>query len=333
MRRLVTAAKIFGVLLIVVVIGAVAFMFIAASGYEAKNTFADEPAPSVSVSRDPLVIARGRYLAHGPAHCSQCHGDYQRDRPQDNVDDIALSGGFEFAMGPIGTTWAANITPAGIGVRSDAHVARAIAAGVLHDGTLSVFMRYSGANLSSEDLTAVLSYLRSLPPVEKKVARGELTTMGKAMFSFFEMAPDRKPLPQHVAESDEPSVARGAYLAEHVSLCVACHTKYDPTTFEPNGPKAGGGVVEPSHGPDSDKEFAPPNLTSSSTGATGKLTEDQFIARIKHGRAFASSTMPWENFGRMTESDLRSVYRYLKSLPPIDNDMGPSYRDVGWQKE
>ena len=61
------------------------------------------------------------------------------------------------------------------------------------------------------------------------------------------------------------------------------------------------------------------------------MTEDQFLGRIKTGRSFISSIMPWENFSRMTESDLRSIYRYLKSLPPVDKDTGPSYRDVGWK--
>lgn len=41
--------------------------------------------------------------------------------------------------------------------------------------------------------------------------------------------------------------------------------------------------------------------------------------------------MRWENCSRLTEADVRSIYRYLKSLPPVDHDTGPSYRDVGWK--
>jgi Cytochrome c len=283
------------------------------------------------VSQDPAVIERGRALAHGAAHCSQCHGDYAREKPQDNVDNIALSGGFKFAMGPMGTMWSSNLTPDGIGKLTDAQLARAIATGVQHDGTLSIFMRYSAANLSAEDLGAVISYLRSLPPVPKNVPRGALTTLGKAAFSFLTFSPDRTPLPAHVPEGPEPSLERGAYLAENVALCIACHTTYDPMTFQPNGPKGGGGIADPSHGPDSDMDFCAPNLTSSPIGITGKLTEDQFIARMKEGRVFPSSTMPWENFGRLPESDVRSIYRYLKALPPVDTDPGPSYRKKDWQ--
>ncbi len=326
------ALKIAGIVFVVLIVGLVGFVLIAASGMDAKMTFTDEPAPQIVASQGPAVIERGRYLAHGPAHCSQCHGDYPREQPAANKDGVPLSGGFEFAMGPMGTMYSANLTPAGLGKLTDAQVARAIATGVQHDGKLSIFMRYSAANLSAEDLIAVTSYLRSTSPVAKEIPKGGLTVMGKAAFSFFKMSPDRKPLPAHVPEAAEPSVERGAYLAEHVTLCIACHTTYDPTTFEPTGPKGGGGAVEASHGPDSDKEFSTPNLTSSTTGMAGRLDEEQFLARIKQGRVYPSSVMPWENFGRMTESDQRSIYRYLKAMPKVDNDPGPSYRDKGWTR-
>ena len=41
--------------------------------------------------------------------------------------------------------------------------------------------------------------------------------------------------------------------------------------------------------------------------------------------------MPWENFAEMTDADLRSLFRYLKSLPPVAHDTGPSHRPAGWK--
>jgi mono/diheme cytochrome c family protein len=325
------AFKIVAIVAGVVVLGVMALAIFAASRAEAKITFSDAPAPQVVASQDPAIIARGRYLVNAAAHCSQCHGDYPRDKPAQNVDGVALSGGLEFRMGPLATTWAANLTPAGIGALTDAQLARVIATGVQHDGKLSLLMRYAAAKLSRDDLIAVISYLRSLPPVARAVPRGYLKPLGKVAVSFLHVAPDLEALPSHAPEAAEPSLERGAYLAEHVARCVACHTTFDRSTFEPSGPKAGGGAAEPSHGSDTDKEFAPPNLTSSPTGRTGMLAEDAFLARMKAGRVFASSIMPWENFGRMTDADLRSIYRYLKSLPPVDHDNGPSYRDIGWK--
>ena len=57
--------------------------------------------PAIRASADPAVIARGRYLVHGPAHCTSCHGD-----PRHKADFLAgrdgpLSGGVEFHL-PIG---------------------------------------------------------------------------------------------------------------------------------------------------------------------------------------------------------------------------------------
>jgi hypothetical protein len=103
----------------------------------------------------------------------------------------------------------------------------------------------------------------------------------------------------------------------------------DPGTFELVGPKGGGSLPDVDHGGNEKMEYVAPNLTSHPTGVTGRMDEEVFLARIRNGRVHASSIMPWENFKETTESDLRSVYRYLKSLPPVDNDVGPTYREIG----
>ena len=136
-----------------------------------------------------------------------------------------------------------------------------------------------------------------------------------------------------VQSGPAPSIARGAYLAESVALCTFCHSSFDMKTLETTGPKAGGGQPDPSHGSDTDMEFATPNLTADpETGYTGRVDEDYFVQRLRSGRAIASSIMPWENFAQMTEDDLRSIYRYLRALPPVKHDPGPSYRKRGWTR-
>lgn len=306
----------------------------AASTADTKLAFPDTPGPSgLAATTDPDAIARGRYLAHGPAHCSQCHSEADRDHPE-RTADAPLHGGLAFEMGPLGTFYARNLTSdakTGIGRYTDAELARALRTGVMPDGRLSVFMRYSGARLSDADIVDVLSYLRSTAPIEREVPPGELTLLGKAIvkLAFPEMTP-RTDAPTHVAAALEPTVERGRYLADDVMLCTACHTGFDPATFEPVGPKGGGGSPEASHGADADMEFCPPNLTSHPTGITGRLDEDAFLARVRAGRGYPSSLMPWEQVQRTSEADLRSVYRYLRTLPPIDADTGPTYRPVGW---
>src|SRR5688572_28548757 len=114
--------------------------------------------PAIRASGDPGVIARGRYLVHGPAHCSGCHGADAARADLDASRDRPLSGGLEFHL-PIGTIRAANITgdrQTGIGGMRDEEIARSLRFGVGRNGrALAPFMPF--ADLSDEDLTAVIS--------------------------------------------------------------------------------------------------------------------------------------------------------------------------------
>ena len=316
--------------LIVVALGAVAY---AAATTDGRLRFPETPRPEITASQDPAVIERGRYLVHGPAHCEQCHSNDERAHPE-KTGTTPLHGGLSFVMGPLGTRYARNLTShatTGLGRYTDAEIARVLRTGVLHDGEVSFFMRFAASDLATDDIVAVLSYLRSLAPVEREVPPGRWTVVGKVLltYAFAPLEPRRTPAPTSVPASDVPSVARGEYLVERVMLCTSCHTATNPTTFEVVGPKAGGSLPEASHGDDSDMEFVAPNLTSHPTGWTGRTTEDAFVARLKAGRVHRSSIMPWESFGRTSEADLRSVYAYLRSLPPADRDVGLTYRKIG----
>jgi mono/diheme cytochrome c family protein len=328
-------SKIVGLVVggVVVVVGGL--VGYAAATAESRLAFPDTPKPSLVASEDKDVIERGRYLVHGPAHCATCHSTNDRKHPE-KIKDSKLQGGLEFAMGPLGTRYARNLTPdkdTGIGNLSDADLARTLRAGVMHDGELSFFMRFAASSLADEDIVAVISYLRSLEPVKNEVPKGEWKIFGKVLltYAFPPLQPRAAESPKYVPAADEPSVERGEYLVEHVMLCTGCHSVFDESTFEVTGPKAGGSLPDPSHGDDSDMEYVAPNLTSHATGMTGRMDEDGFVTRLKGGRVFPTSIMPWENFGDTTDVDLRSVYRYLHSLPAVDNDVGPTYRRKGWK--
>lgn len=49
------------------------------------------------------------------------------------------------------------------------------------------------------------------------------------------------------------------------------------------------------------------------------------MARFRAGSAFPLA-MPWEAYGRMSDDDLRAILRYLRSLEPVEYDVGPSVR-------
>jgi hypothetical protein len=324
------ALKILGMVvagLVVVIGGAVGYAGATAMG---RLQFPDTKQPAIKASTDPAVIEQGRYLVHSTAHCSQCHSTDDRAHPE-KIKTSPLHGGLAFKMGPLGTRYAPNLTPhaTGIANRSDGELARTIQNGILPSGELSFFMRVASAVPSEEDTVAIISYLRSMQPQAREVPHGEWYLFGKVLltYAFPPLAPRSDPRPKHVPPSETPSVERGKYLAENLMLCTSCHSKLDEKTFKSFGPVAGGSLPDPSHGDDDqDMEFVAPNLTSHPTGITGRMDEAAFLARMKAGRAFKSSIMPWENFSTATDADLKSVYLFLKSLPPVDNDVGLTYR-------
>jgi hypothetical protein len=55
-----------------------------------------------------------------------------------------------------------------------------------------------------------------------------------------------------------------------------------------------------------------------------KWTEEQFIARFRAGKLQKATMMPWGPFSRMTDDELKAIYRYLHSLKPVKKDNGPT---------
>jgi hypothetical protein len=71
-----------------------------------------------------------------------------------------------------------------------------------------------------------------------------------------------------------------------------------------------------------------PNLTPHPTTGLGAdiWTEEIFIKAIRTGKHFGTSRpimppMPWEGYAHMTDDDLKAIYAYLKTIPPIDNQV------------
>src|SRR5688572_26644548 len=62
------------------------------------------PAPNLHATNDPRIIALGRYLIAGPAHCAECHTgsieEYERSFSGKKLP--VLAGGAAFPLGPQG---------------------------------------------------------------------------------------------------------------------------------------------------------------------------------------------------------------------------------------
>jgi hypothetical protein len=68
------------------------------------------------------------------------------------------------------------------------------------------------------------------------------------------------------------------------------------------------------------------NLTSDSATGIGAWPEQSFINAIRTGKHLGNPNdrdilppMPWNIIREMTDDDLKAVYAYLQSLPPINN--------------
>ena len=282
------------------------------------------PGSTLRATNDSLVVARGRYLAFGPAKCANCHSAKDAETALRQGVEVPLSGGREFVL-PVGTFRMPNLTPdaeTGIGRRTDAELVRLIRHGVRHDGRAALpFMEFQ--NLADEDVVALLSYLRSRPPVRHAVPDHDFTLMGRVLAAFViePKGPNGTP-PQHAPSGS--TVERGKYLVMNVAECASCHTKRSMRTGEYTAPLLSGGAELPDD-EDSTRVLVTPNLTPDArTGRMAHWSEDQFVGRFRSGRVYAGSHMPWEAFARMSDDDLRAIYRYLRTVPPVQNDPGPS---------
>lgn len=68
------------------------------------------------------------------------------------------------------------------------------------------------------------------------------------------------------------------------------------------------------------------NLTPDMETGIGAWSDAAFIGAVKTGKHMGAGRpllppMPWQNLGKMTDEDLKSVFAYLQSIPPIKNQV------------
>jgi len=183
--------------------------------------------------------------------------------------------------------------------------------------------------MADEDLVAIVSYLRTMDPVENNVHPPDWTFMGKVVHLIAPtFKPVENPTPADASPPMRPTIERGEYLARYVANCVTCHTKRDPMTFEATGPEFAGGMeFEPL--PELHKELGvdpelwsrSPNLTPHLASALSKFPPWK-TGSAASGWEGLFHIPPWGPFSRMSDEDLEALYLYLHSLDPVENDVG-----------
>lgn len=297
----------------------------------------DVEGPDLKASTDSAVIARGEYLVRGPAHCSGCHvGSNQELARVDAGELLPMTGGLVMFDGPLGKLVTANLTPdsaTGIGRYTDRQLFRMLRHNIKPNGmtSLAPIMPFHG--MADEDLVAVVSYLRSRPPVRNEVPAAQYTAFGKTIRTI---APAFRP--QYVtasatAPAAEATRERGEYLARYVANCVGCHTNRDRRTGEPIAPEFSGGlpfqVEAGAPGADEGLAFRSANLTPHPTGALVTIgSKEGWIQRFRAGRVYRGSPMPWGSFALMSDADLEALWLYFNTLQPVANEVQTVYRDT-----
>ena len=228
----------------------------------------------------------------------------------------------EFRNWRIGTSRASNLTSdaeTGLGTWSEAEIVRAIRNGQSNRGRLlSPIMPYEWFHeMSDDDAFAVARYLKSLSPARNEVKQNPnlIFKFGKLVF----LGP--KPAMSASAPPRAATAEYGGYLAQHDALCAECHTPRSGLLQKPDRNRLFAGVANPP------KDFPakPSNVTPDPTTGIGRWSEDDFVQAMRTGKTPSGYSlrpfMPWPELRRMSDDDLRAIYRYLRTVPPVRNDV------------
>ncbi|KRA50670.1 hypothetical protein ASD77_17510 [Pseudoxanthomonas sp. Root65] len=254
------------------------------------------------------LIERGRQLAMSRG-CADCHGD-------------DFGGKIMLDEMPFARVVGTNLTPPSAGIEPRVRheqLYRALRHGVGADSKALLLMPSgSFSKLSLEEIEALSAYLNTLPSVDHALPDSQMGPLGRALlvtgklkdFLSVEVIDHAKPV-----VAAPPPVGSIDYGRHAAQLCMGCH-----------GADFGGGPM--THGGPS----APPaaNLTPDVTGLAA-WSEADFIASMREGKRPDGSEidgkyMPWRAIGQASDDELKSIYRYLQSVPSVHRSMKDASR-------
>ncbi len=307
------------VLVIAVIAGGLAYM------HFKKPAMA--PPRDIKVSMAPERIARGRYLFDVVCDCNGCHSQRDYSRFAGPVVPSGKGQGFVFPdeLGLPGRLVARNITPdpkTGIGKWTDGEKIRAIREGVDREGrALFPMMPYQAfAHMSDQDVESLVAYLNTLAPVRNPLPDTNI----KFPVSFFiKSAP--KPVGSVPPPDFSTPAARGRYLVT-IADCGGCHTQRIKGEPVPGMTLAGGEDFKLSP----ELEVVSANITPDMDTGIGKWSEEFFLGKFAKYKEYVEkgspvtgpagfTLMPWLGLSQAEPDDLKAIYAYLRTVPPVVN--------------
>jgi mono/diheme cytochrome c family protein len=121
----------------------------------------------------------------------------------------------------------------------------------------------------------------------------------------------------------ESRLERGRYLMQSIVACGNCHTPQGPNGPIPGMELAGGLKIE-------DKPFTAiaSNITPDRETGIGRWTDAQIIIAIREGKrpdgTIIGPPMPIGLYRGMSDSDVRAIVAYLRSVKPVKNKVAKS---------
>lgn len=280
-----------------------------------------------AAEEDP--VDRGRYLVDHVIACPDCHTP--RDEMGAPLQDRYMAGVECFVPLENGSCLnTPNLTndATGLANRTDDEIKTMITTGVrptaTGDEALNPFMPYYVFhNMRESDLNAVVAYLRSIPAVEHAVPRSGPEFEVSEPVNPIDL--DTIPMPAE-DYANQDSALRGRYLATQVGLCIECHTPHEegPNVLDPSKYFQGGERFEIG------LPVVPvsKNLTSDQRTGLGDWSVREIMEVLKDGVDLENKGIcppmpagPMAAYGGLTDDDARDIANYLKSLPPIENEI------------
>ncbi|PKA14731.1 cytochrome c [Leptospira haakeii] len=309
--------KLIGVLIILVPISVIGFLY-----FKFPNA---EPAPEISVGNNPERIQRGKYLANHVSACMDCHSIREWSKFSGPLIPKTLGEGgevFDQKLGFPGSFVAPNITPSALGKWTDGEILRAISSGINKEGNalFPVMPHPAYGQMDKEDLISIISYLRSLEPIEKKNPNSSPDFPFNLILRTIPNPAKFGKLPD---KSDKVSYGKYLFVA---AACTECHTKQDKGKPVAGMELAGGFEFPLGNG----TKIVSANLTPDKETGLGNWTESQFVKRFKNmelpkykphsiKKGEFQTIMPWTMYAGMTEEDLSAIFAYLQTVPAIKN--------------
>ncbi len=134
-----------------------------------------------------------------------------------------------------------------------------------------------------------------------------------------------------VQAQDEALVKRGEYLVNGPGACSNCHGTRNPDFTVIPGMEFAGGfhIVDPAF------DVYAANITPDKETGIGNWTDDQIIRAIREGvdpeGKVIFPPMPSPTYNNMSDDDVEAIVAYLRTLPPVSNEVGESTWNIPQQ--